>query len=109
LFPDFKNVKITFFQQETSFSGGKYDRKISKKLHDVPLSNIYLWCEFKNFSLKPWRSKRKYRNSKNLKLWSQKTRHPGVIRKIYESRIVLYVSNYHTDVVALLRKGTFSL
>jgi len=53
LFPNFKNVKLTFSQQETSFAAReKYERKISEKTPDVPLGSIYLWLEFQNFPLK---------------------------------------------------------
>ena len=51
-FSNAKNVEITFFQQETSFSSEQYERNISEKILDVCLGNVYLWCKFQNFSLK---------------------------------------------------------
>jgi len=51
--------------------------------------------------------KKKYRNSENLKLWSLKSHHPDVIPKICETRIALYLFNYHTVLVAVLCKTTF--
>jgi len=43
LIPNFKNVEITFFLQETPFCGENYERKISEKIPDVSLDSTYLF------------------------------------------------------------------
>jgi len=54
-----------FFRRETSFSGGKYERKISEKIPDVSLGSTI----FQIFSLKSWQmeKQKKNRKSENLK------------------------------------------
>jgi len=74
-FPNWKNVKITFFQQETSFSAGKYERKLPEKIPEFPLGSIYLDINFKIFH---WNHNKWKNNTEIVKILNFRAKNPAI-------------------------------